>query len=154
VLHGTGPGDPGQSTLGWGCTEGAVDSRCGVDLFTPAPPKAAACPDQAQDSCHAGLHTLCVHKCHVTCLILVQGSLCEPEFLVASNRKSAKAARAKPRLPRVLWDGWLLALSAELPAYPFLSAPGSLVVGDGVHAAGVENTWAYYKLGAHRALAP
>lgn len=148
-----GPCDPGQSTLGWGCIDGAVDSRCSVDLFTPAPPKAAACPVQAQDTCHVGLHILCVHKCHVTCLILVRGSLCEPEFLVASNRKSAKAARARPRLPRVLRDGCPLVSQAELPAYLFLSAPGSLVVGDGVHAAGVENTGAYCKLEAHGALA-
>lgn len=56
-------------------------------------------------------------------------------------------------LPRVLRDGCPLGSQAELPAYAFLSATGSLVVGDGVYVAGVENTRAYCKLGAQCALA-
>lgn len=48
--------------------------------------------------------TLRVPKCHVTCLILVRGSLCERDFLVASN--SVSQGRQSKAMPAQRAQGW------------------------------------------------
>lgn len=93
-----------QDSQPWGgvCIDGAVGWRCGGGLFSPAPPKAAAYLRPRTAAMLAS--TLRVPKCHVTCLILVRGSLCERDFLVASN--SVSQGRQSKAMPAQRAQGW------------------------------------------------